>query len=148
MQLGKMTGSSDERLSRSASAAGSGSKALEGLCAALLPPEAIARAVERTRGAGAEIVGLLKNASAYCAPGAALCEMVAAVLHDKGRLLPAPAYLQGEYGLSGLYTGVPIVLDGGGVRRVVEVPLQPEERAAFLRSAEEVRSALAELPQG
>ncbi len=115
---------------------------------ALLPPEAIARAVERTRGAGAEIVGLLKNASAYCAPGAALCEMVAAVLHDKGRLLPAPAYLQGEYGLSGLYTGVPIVLDGGGVRRVVEVPLQPEERAAFLRSAEEVRSALAELPQG
>jgi malate dehydrogenase len=107
----------------------------------------IRRLVERTRNAGAEIVSLLKTSSAYYAPGAALCQMVAAVLRDKGRLLPAPAYLRGEYGLSGLYTGVPIILGAGGVRRIVEVPLLPEEREAFVRSAEEVRAAMAELPE-
>ena len=112
----------------------------------VLPPETIARLVQRTRDAGAEIVGLLKTGGAFYAPGAALCAMVAAVLRDKGRLLPAPAYLQGEYGLNGLYTGVPVVLGAGGVRRVVEVRLEPEERAAFLRSAAEVRAAMAELP--
>ncbi len=113
---------------------------------ALLPPERIERLVQRTRDGGAEIVGLLRTASAFVAPGAALCQMVAAVVRDKGRLLPAPAYLQGEYGLRGLYTGVPVVLGAGGVRRVVEFPLEPEERAAFLRSAQEVRAAMAELP--
>jgi malate dehydrogenase len=113
---------------------------------ALLPAEAIDRLVARTRNAGAEIVGLLRTASAYAAPGAALAEMVEAVVRDQGRLLCAPAHLQGEYGLSGLYTGVPIILGASGVRRVVEVPLEPGERAAFLRSAEEVRAALAELP--
>ncbi len=115
---------------------------------ALLSEEAIARLIARTRDAGAEIVGLLRTSSAYVAPGAALADMVAAVLRDQGRLLPAPAHLQGEYGLSGLYTGVPVILGAGGVRRVVEVPLEPEERAAFLRSAEEVRAALRELPPG
>jgi malate dehydrogenase len=114
---------------------------------ALLPPDAIARLVERTRRGGAEIVELLRTGSAFYAPGAALTEMLAAILYDHGRLLPAPAYLQGEYGLHGLYTGVPVILDGSGVRRVVEVPLEPEERAAFLRSAEEVRAAMAELPE-
>lgn len=113
---------------------------------ALLPPATIEALVERTRNGGAEIVGLLKTASAFYAPGAALCEMLQAVLRDQGRLLPAPAYLQGEYGLSGLYTGVPVILGAGGVRRVVEIPLEPEERAAFLRSADEVRQAMAELP--
>jgi malate dehydrogenase len=113
----------------------------------LLDPAVIARLVQRTRDGGAEIVGLLKTASAFYAPGAALCQMIGAVLRDKGRLLPAPAYLQGEYGLSGLYTGVPIILGAGGVRRIVEIPLEPEERAAFLRSADEVRAAMAELPQ-
>ena len=112
----------------------------------LLPAETIARLVQRTRDGGAEIVGLLKTASAFYAPGAALCEMVAAVLRDKGRLLPAPAYLQGEYGLNGLYTGVPVLLGAGGVRRVVEVHLEPEERAAFLQSAAEVQASMAELP--
>lgn len=112
----------------------------------LLDAPAIARLVERTRNGGAEIVGLLKTASAFYAPGVALCQMVAAVLRDKGRLLPAPAYLKGEYGLSGLYTGVPVILGAGGVRRVVEIPLEPDERAAFLRSADEVRAAMAELP--
>lgn len=113
----------------------------------LLSAEAIAAIVERTRNGGAEIVGLLKTASAFYAPGAALCEMLRAILRDQGRLLPAPAYLQGEYGLNGLYTGVPVILGAGGVRRVVEVPLDPAERASFLRSAEEVRAAMAELPQ-
>jgi malate dehydrogenase len=114
----------------------------------LLPPEALERIVRRTREGGAEIVGLLKTASAFYAPGAALCEMVEAVLRDRGRLLPAPAYLQGEYGLHGLYTGVPVILGAEGVRRIVELDLEPEERAAFLRSAEEVRAAMAELPPG
>ncbi len=113
----------------------------------LLPPESVERLVERTRNGGAEIVGLLKTASAFYAPGAALCEMLRAILRDQGRLLPAPAYLQGEYGLRGLYTGVPIILGAAGVRRVVEIPLEPDERAAFLRSAAEVRQAMAELPQ-
>ncbi len=112
----------------------------------LLDAGRIERLVERTRNGGAEIVGLLKTASAFYAPGAALTEMVAAVLRDKGRLLPAPAYLQGEYGLSGLYTGVPVILGAQGVRRIVEMPLERQEREAFLRSAEEVRSAMAELP--
>lgn len=113
----------------------------------LLEPATIDRLVERTRNGGAEIVGLLKTASAFYAPGAALCQMVAAILRDKGRLLPAPAYLQGEYGLSGIYAGVPIILGATGVRRVIEVPLLPDERAAFLRSAEEVKAAMAELPK-
>ena len=113
----------------------------------LLEPAVIERLVERTRNGGAEIVGLLKTASAFYAPGAALCQMIAAVLRDKGRLLPAPAYLRGEYGLSGIYTGVPIILGAGGVRRVVEIPLQADERSAFLRSADEVRAAMAELPE-
>ena len=109
----------------------------------LLPPADLERLVQRTREGGAEIVGLLKTASAFYAPGAALCQMVAAVLRDKGRLLPAPAYLEGQYGLSGLYTGVPVILGARGVRRVVEIPLLPDEAAAFLRSADEVRAAMA-----
>lgn len=113
---------------------------------ALLPRGRIEQLVERTRNGGAEIVGLLKTASAFYAPGAALCQMVEAVVRDKGRVLPAPAYLQGEYGLHGLYTGVPVVLDASGVRRVIELDLDAEERAAFLRSADEVRAAMAELP--
>ncbi len=112
----------------------------------LLPPETIAALVERTRNGGAEIVGLLKTVSAFYAPGAALCEMLRAIVRDQGRLLPAPAFLQGEYGLEGLYTGVPILLGASGVRRIVEVPLDAEERTAFLRSAAEVRAAMAELP--
>ena len=112
----------------------------------LLPAATIARLVERTRNGGGEVMGLLKTASAFYAPGAALCTMLRAILRDQARLLPAPAYLQGEFGLSGLYTGVPIILGADGVRRVVEVPLEPQERAAFLRSADEVRAAMAELP--
>lgn len=112
----------------------------------LLDDVTIARLVQRTRDGGAEIVGLLKTGSAFYAPGAALCEMVAAVLRDQGRVLPAPAWLSGQYGLEGLYTGVPIVLGAGGVRRILEVPLAPEERDAFLKSAAEVRAQMAELP--
>lgn len=112
----------------------------------LVDAATIERLVARTRNGGAEIVGLLKTGSAFYAPGAALCEMVAAVLRDQGRVLPAPAYLQGEYGLDGLYTGVPVILGAGGVRRILEIPLSADEREAFLRSAAEVRAAMAELP--
>lgn len=112
----------------------------------LVDTPTIERLVQRTRDGGAEIVGLLKTASAFYAPGAALCEMVAAVLRDQGRVIPAPAYLRGEYGLEGLYTGVPVVLGAGGVRRILEVPLTPSEREAFLQSAAEVRAHMAELP--
>ncbi len=112
----------------------------------LLPKDSLDRIVQRTRQGGAEIVGLLKTASAFYAPGAALAQMVAAVLRDRGRVLPAPAYLQGEYGLQGLYTGVPVILGAGGVLRILEVSLEPEEREAFVRSAAEVRSAMDELP--
>lgn len=114
---------------------------------ALLEPARIDTLVARTRSGGGEIVNLLKTGSAFYAPGAALTEMVAAILRDKRRVLPAPAYLQGEYGISGLYTGVPVVLGAGGVERVIVLDLTPEEQTLFARSVQEVRSAMAELPE-
>lgn len=107
----------------------------------------IERLVARTRAGGGEIVQLLKTGSAYFAPGAALAEMIAAILRDQKRVLPCSAYLEGEYGLNGLFAGVPIVLGGAGIERIVELDLLPEERAALNGSADEVRAAMAELPE-
>ncbi len=112
----------------------------------LLERSKIDALVERTRRGGGEIVELLKASSAFYAPGAALAEMVAAIVRDQHRVLPAPAYLRGEYGISGLYTGVPIVLGAGGVERILEILLTAEEQTLFLRSADEVRGEMAELP--
>ena len=111
----------------------------------LLSQEAIDRIVERTRNGGAEIVTLLKSGSAFYAPGAATAEMVDAILEDRHKILPCSALLKGEYGVDGLYVGVPIRLSRVGVDEIVEVELTEEERAAFQKSAESVRELVATL---
>jgi malate dehydrogenase len=102
--------------------------------------ERLDRIVERTRDGGAEIVGLLKTGSAYYAPASSAIAMAAAYLRDKKRVLPCAARLDGQYGVRDLYVGVPVVIGGGGVERIVEIALDGEERAAFERSAAAVRA--------
>lgn len=111
----------------------------------LLPKEKIDRIVERTRKAGGEIVALLKTGSAYYSPGAAVVQMVEAVLRDKKRILPCSAYLEGQYGLRDLYFGVPVKLGAQGMEGIVEVSLTEEEKALVQRSADAVRRSIAEL---
>lgn len=111
----------------------------------LLPKEKIEAMVERTRKGGGEIVQLL-GTSAFYAPGAAVTQMVEAILRDKKRVLPAAAYLEGEYGFKDQFVGVPILLGGGGVEKVFELELTPEEKAALERSAADVRENMAKLP--
>ncbi len=105
----------------------------------LLPEDEIEAIVERTRKGGAEIVSLLKTGSAYYAPSAATWEMVKAILKDEKRILPVAAYLNGEYGIEGLFVGVLAVLGKGGVEKIWEVPLKPDELDALKKSAEHVR---------
>jgi malate dehydrogenase len=105
----------------------------------LLPPEKIAAIVERTRKGGAEIVNLLKTGSAYYAPSAAVLEMVEAILKDKKKILPCSVYLDGEYGIQGLFVGVPVKLGARGVEQILEIRLTPEEDAALKKSAASVR---------
>ncbi|MFK3987310.1 malate dehydrogenase [Exiguobacterium mexicanum] len=108
----------------------------------LLPSDRIDAIVNRTRKGGGEIVQLLGNGSAYYAPAAAIVEMVEAILKDQRRILPAIAYLDGEYGFHDLYLGVPTILGANGIERVLELELTEEETAALERSAESVRSVL------
>jgi len=104
----------------------------------LLPKETIDQIVERTRKGGGEIVDLL-GTSAWYAPGASIATMVKAVLHDEKRILPVAAYLEGEYGQSGIFMGVPAIIGANGVEKVIELDLTPEEKQAFDVSAEAVR---------
>ena len=112
----------------------------------LLSAEQIARLVQRTRDGGVEIVNYLKQGSAFYAPGAAIVQMVEAIVKDKKRVLPATAYLEGEYGLHDIYVGVPILLGAAGVEKVIEVELTTEEQAALKRSAEAVEELVRALP--
>jgi malate dehydrogenase len=105
----------------------------------LLPPDRIAAIVDRTRKGGAEIVNLLKTGSAYYAPSAAVVEMVEAILKDKKKILPCAAYLEGEYGIQGLYVGVPVKLGARGVEQIIEIKLTADEKAALNKSAASVR---------
>ncbi len=105
----------------------------------LLPPDRIKALEDRTASGGAEIVSLLKTGSAYTAPGASVVQMVDAILLDKRRVLPCSVMLRGEYGLDGLFVGVPVKLGAGGVRQVIELTLRDEERGALHRSASAVR---------
>jgi len=105
----------------------------------LLPKERIDAIVERTRKGGAEIVNLLKTGSAYYAPSAAVVEMVEAILKDKKKVLPCAAYLDGEYGIKGLFVGVPVKLGARGIEQIIEIKLTPEERTALEKSAASVR---------
>ena len=95
--------------------------------------------VQRTRDGGAEIVKYLKTGSAYYAPSAAATEMVEAILKDKKKILPCAAYLQGEYGISGLYVGVPVKLGSKGIEQIIEIKLTPEEKAGLDKSAAAVK---------
>jgi len=94
--------------------------------------------VKRTRGGGAEIVSFLKTGSAYYAPSAGAVQMAEAIVKDKKRILPCAAWLQGEYGFSDLFLGVPVLLGRGGMERVIEVELTDDERAALKASADAV----------
>jgi malate dehydrogenase len=109
----------------------------------LLPPERIAAIVERTRKGGAEIVSLLKTGSAFFAPGAAITQMVEAILQDRKRVLPLAAYLTGQYGVRDLYVGVPAVLGDGGVERILDIPLDGAERQAFQAAVASIRENVA-----
>ncbi|KAL8444182.1 hypothetical protein Emed_006354 [Eimeria media] len=103
--------------------------------------------VERTRNAGGEIVRLLKTGSAFFSPAAAGVLMAEAYLKDKKRVIPCAAYLTGQYGVSDLYVGVPCVIGGNGVEKILELPLTPEERAMFQKSVDSVRSLVDALPK-
>ena len=112
----------------------------------LLSADRIQALVDRTANGGAEIVALLKTGSAFYAPAAAAFEMVDAILRDRRRVLPCATYLQGEYGVSGLFVGVPVVLGKGGLRRVIEIKLTADEQTAFEKSAAAVRELVDKLP--
>nr|MBA3274837.1 malate dehydrogenase [Chloroflexia bacterium] len=105
----------------------------------LLPAERVRALEERTANGGAEIVGLLKTGSAYYAPGASVVEMVDAILLDQKRILPSSVLLEGEYGIEGLFVGVPVKLGAGGVEQILEISLTEQEQAALHRSAAAVR---------
>ncbi len=111
----------------------------------LLPRDKIDAIVKRTANGGAEIVALLKSGSAFYAPAAATVEMVEAILRDKKKILPCAAYLDGQYGVKGVYVGVPVKLGRKGVEQVIEIKLTPEEDAAFKKSAAAVRELVEKL---
>src|SRR5262245_14454662 len=112
----------------------------------LLTADKIEAINQHTRNGGIEIVNYYKQGSAYYAPAASVYDMVAAILHDKKKILPCAVYLQGEYGLDGLFVGVPVKLGRRGVEQVIELALTPEEKAALEKSAEAVRGLVATLP--
>ena len=104
-----------------------------------LAADRIEAIVKRTRSGGAEIVELLKTGSAYYAPAAATFEVVESILLDRRRLIPCAALLEGEYGVKGLYVGVPVVIGGNGIEKIIEITLTADESAAFQRSADAVK---------
>ena len=105
----------------------------------LMSPERIEALAMRTRNGGAEIVGLLKTGSAYYAPASAAVEMAESILRDKKKILPCAAYLEGEYGISGLFVGVPVKLGKNGIEEIISLRLLPEEQKALEKSAAAVR---------
>jgi len=105
----------------------------------LLPKERVDAIVQRTRKGGGEIVNYLKTGSAYYAPSAAAFAMCEAILMDKKKIMPCAAYLEGEYGIKGLFVGVPCKLGARGIEQIIEIKLLPEERAALEKSAASVR---------
>jgi malate dehydrogenase len=98
--------------------------------------------VDRTRSGGAEIVKHLKTGSAYYAPAAAAAEMVESILKDKKKVLPCAAYLEGEYGVKGLFVGVPVKLGAGGIEKIYEIHLNDEEKAMLAKSTAAVQELI------
>ncbi|MGH9355730.1 MAG: malate dehydrogenase [Terriglobia bacterium] len=109
----------------------------------LLPADKLNAIIARTRNGGAEIGGLLKTASAYYAPSAAAVEMIEAIFNDRKKILPCAAYLEGEYGIHGLFVGVPVKLGAHGIEQIIEIKLTPEEQAALRKSADAVKQLTA-----
>jgi malate dehydrogenase len=105
----------------------------------LIAPDRLAQLVQRTRNGGAEIVKYLKTGSAYYAPSSAATEMAEAILKDKKKILPCAAYLEGEYGIKGLYVGVPVKLGSKGIEQIIQIKLTPEEQAGLNKSADAVK---------
>jgi malate dehydrogenase len=105
----------------------------------LMDKATLDRLIQRTRDGGAEIVKYLKTGSAYYAPSAATTEMVEAILKDKKKILPCAAYLQGEYGINGLFVGVPCKLGARGLEQIIQIKLTSEEQAALKKSADAVQ---------
>ena len=110
-----------------------------------LSSDQIEAIVQRTKGAGGEVVGLLKTGSAFVSPALSAIEMAESILHDKKRVLACACLCEGEYGVDGLYVGVPCVLGANGVERVVEVELDEDDRKAFDASVEHVRSLVSQI---
>ncbi len=106
----------------------------------LIPKDRLDAIVERTKGAGGEVVGLLKTGSAFVSPAVSAIEMAESILKDKKRVLACACLLEGEYGVDGLYVGVPCVLGAGGVERVLEVEMNEDERKLFDASVDHVRT--------
>ena len=105
----------------------------------LLPQDQIDAIIQRTRDGGAEIVNLLKTGSAFYAPSAAVAQMVDSIALDKRRILPCAALLEGQYGVNGLFIGVPVILGGNGIERVLEISLTDDEQAMLKHSADAVQ---------
>jgi len=114
----------------------------------LIPAARIAEIAQRTRDGGAEIVKLLKTGSAYYAPAMSAVEMVAALLTDQKRLVPCSVLLEGQYGLKDIFLGVPVMLGGKGVEKILELKLSPDELAALQKSGKDVAASIAELAVG
>jgi malate dehydrogenase len=108
----------------------------------LIEPTKLAALVDRTRNGGAEIVKYLKTGSAYYAPSASAVEMVEAILKDKKKILPCAVYLEGEYGIKGLFVGVPVKLGANGLEQIIEIKLTADEQAALNKSADSVKELI------
>ncbi|OIJ10960.1 malate dehydrogenase [Anaerobacillus arseniciselenatis] len=108
----------------------------------LIPAERLEQIVERTRKGGGEIVNLLGNGSAYYAPAASIVQMVEAILKDKKRIIPTIAYLEGEYGFENLYLGVPTIIGGDGIEKVIELDLTDDEKASLQKSVDSVKNVM------
>ena len=108
----------------------------------LIPAERLEEIVARTRKGGGEIVNLLGNGSAYYAPAASIVQMVEAILKDKKRIIPTIAYLEGEYGFENLYLGVPTIIGGDGIEKIIELDLTDDEKAALQKSVDSVKNVM------
>src|SRR3989338_8680808 len=118
------------------------SNPLDAMCYVAMKIEKI---IDRTRKGGGEIVNYLKTGSAYYAPGAAIVQMLESVLKNKKRVLPCAAFLEGEYGISGIFTGVPVKLGGSGVEKIIQIKLTDNEMAALRKSSEEARKTVSQI---
>lgn len=114
----------------------------------LLSKEKIDAIMARTKKAGGEIVALLKTGSAYYAPSAAVVEMAEAIIKDKKRVIPCAAYCDGQYGVKGIFIGVPVIVGGNGVEKIIEIELDGEERKEFMNSVSAVKNLIEDLKIG